>query len=63
MNAVTYGVARAPHGAVSQRIKAEKPRPLLARFLDALKESRRQQAQRVIADHAQLLPNDPDSPA
>ena len=60
MNAVTYG-ARAPRGAVSQGTEAEKPGRFLARFLDALKESRRQQAHRVIVDHAQLLPNDPDS--
>jgi hypothetical protein len=54
MNAVTYGGARASRGAVSQRIEAKKARPLLARFLDALKESRRQQAHRVIVDFAQL---------
>jgi hypothetical protein len=62
MNAVTYRGARASRGAISRRIKAEKARPLLTRFLDALKESRRQQARRVIVDHAQLLPNIPDSP-
>jgi len=61
MNAVTYG-ARAPRSAVSRGTKAEKPGHLLARFLDALKESRRQQAHRVIVDHAQLLPNEPESP-
>ena len=62
MSAVTYGVARAPRGAVSQSIKAERPRPIFARFLEALKESRRQQAHQLIADYAQLLPNDPESP-
>jgi len=59
MDAVTYG-ARAPRSAVSQCIKAEKRRPFFSRFLDALKESRRQQAHKVIVDHAQLLPSDLD---
>jgi len=30
--------------------------------MDALTESRRQQARRMIEDHACLLSNDPDSP-
>jgi hypothetical protein len=62
MNAVTYGGARAPRSAVLERIKVGKRRRFLTRFLDALRESRRQQARRVIENHAYLLSNDPDSP-
>jgi hypothetical protein len=62
MNTVTYGGARAPRTAVSQRAKAKKRKRFFARFKDALMESRRQQARRTIEDHAYLLPNDPDSP-
>ena len=62
MNTVTYGGARVPRTAVSQRAKAKKRKRFFARFMDALTESRRQQARRMIEDHAYLLPNDPDSP-
>jgi len=48
--------------AVSQRPKVKKRKRIFARFMDALAESRRQQARRMIEDHAYLLPNDPDSP-
>jgi hypothetical protein len=51
-----------PRTAVSQRAKAKKRKRFFARFKDALAESRRQQARRMIEDHAYLLPNDPDSP-
>ncbi|HEX3341756.1 MAG TPA: hypothetical protein VHT68_21585 [Pseudolabrys sp.] len=62
MNTVTYGAARAPRTAVSQRAKAKKLKRFFARFMDALTESRRQQARRIFEDHAYLLPNDPDCP-
>jgi hypothetical protein len=62
MNTVTYGGARAPRVAVSQRAKVKKRKRFFARFMDALAESRRQQARRMIEDHAYLLSNDPDSP-
>jgi hypothetical protein len=62
MNTVTYGGARAPRTAVSQRAKAKKRKRFFARFMDALTESRRQQARRIIEDQAYLLPNNPDSP-
>jgi hypothetical protein len=62
MNAVIYGDARAPRVAVSLSTKVGKRRHFLTRLLDALRESRRQQARRVIENHAYLLPNDPDSP-
>jgi len=62
MNTVTYGGVRAPRTAVSQRAKAKKRKRFFARFMDALTESRRQQARRMIEDHACLLSNDPDSP-
>jgi hypothetical protein len=62
MNTATYGGARAPRTAVSQRAKAKKRKRFFARFMDALTESRRQQARRIFEDHAYLLPNDPDCP-
>lgn len=62
MNTVTYGGVRAPRTAVSQRAKAKKRKRFFARFMDALTELRRQQARRMIEDHACLLSNDPDLP-
>ena len=62
MNTLTYGGARVPLTAVSQRPKVKKRKRFFARFMDALAESRRQQARRMIENHAYLLPNDPDSP-
>jgi hypothetical protein len=62
MNTVTYGGARVLRTAVSQRTKAKKRKRFFARFMDALTKSRRQQARRMIEDHAYLLSNDPDSP-
>lgn len=61
MNTVTYGGARAPRTAVYQRAKVKKRKRFFARFMDALAESRRQQARRMIKDHACLLPSDPNS--
>jgi hypothetical protein len=55
------GALAPPRTAVSQRAKAKKRKRFFARFKDALAESRRQQARRMIEDHAYLLPNDPDS--
>ena len=62
MTAVTYGPARVPRDAILRRANTEKRRHFLTRFMDALRESRRQQARRVIENHATPLPNDPDSP-
>jgi hypothetical protein len=62
MSAVIYEGVSVPRDAVPQRERVGQRRHLLARFLDALRESRRQQARRVIKNHAAPLPNDPDSP-
>ena len=57
MVAVTYGLARVPANKASERAQAAAPRKsLFARFMDALMESRLQQARREIARHAHMLP-------
>jgi hypothetical protein len=56
MVAVTYDVARVP-AAKAARVKAAAPgKSWFARFMDALMESRMQQARRELAVHARLLP-------
>jgi hypothetical protein len=61
MNTMTCGGARVPRIAVSHRAKAKTRKRFFARFMEALTESRRQQARRIIEDHAYLLSNDSDS--
>jgi hypothetical protein len=60
MVAVTYGVARVPAveaTAKAGRVEAGAPRKSwFTRFVDALIESRMEQARREIAKHAHLLP-------
>jgi hypothetical protein len=57
MVALTYGVARVPTNQASERAQAGAPRKtLFTRFMEALMESRLQQAHREIARHAHLLP-------
>jgi hypothetical protein len=60
MVAVTYGVARVPAAepaAKPARAKTAAPgKGWFARFMDALMESRMQQAHRELAAHIQLLP-------
>jgi hypothetical protein len=60
MVAVTYGVARvstAEPAAKAAHAKAAAPRKsLFALFMDALIESRMQQARRELSRHAHLLP-------
>jgi hypothetical protein len=55
MVAVTYGVARVP-AAEAAAAKAAPRKSFLARVMDALIESRMQQARREIARHIQVLP-------
>jgi len=62
MNGVIYGVVRAHRDAVSNGAKTENSKRFFALFVNALMESRRQQAARVIADHVHLLANDPNLP-
>jgi hypothetical protein len=56
MVAVTYGVARVPKVAAQTAAKATQQKSFFARFIDALVESRIQQAHREIVRHAHLLP-------
>lgn len=60
MVAVTYGVARLPAAepmAKTARAKTAAPgKSWFARFMDALVESRMQEARRELAAHVQLLP-------
>lgn len=57
MVAVTYGVARVPANKLAERTQVAAPRKsFLARFMDALVESRLQHVHREIARHAHLLP-------
>ena len=58
MNAVTYGGTRAPATAVTKRAQTEPHKSFFTRFMEALRESRAQQARRVLERHAHLLPLD-----
>jgi hypothetical protein len=57
MSAVIYEGVSALRDAVPQREWVGQRRHLLARFVDALRESRRLQARRVIENHA-YVPTD-----
>jgi hypothetical protein len=56
MVAVTYGVARVAKESAKTATKAAQQKNLFERFMDALVESRMQQAHREIVRHAHLLP-------
>ena len=58
MDAVTFGGARTPATAVAESARAKPRRSFLARFLDALKETRRREARHVIERYTHLLPPD-----
>jgi hypothetical protein len=63
MVAVTYGVTRAAKFARKAAAKATQQKGVFARFVDALVETRMQQAHREIVRHAHLMPrNAKDSP-
>ena len=56
MNAVTYGVARTRTATIGSKSTKAKPYiTFFARFMDALMETRRREASRVIENHAHLL--------
>jgi hypothetical protein len=55
MDAVTFGGVRTP---TTTAWKLSSASPSFARFVDALKESRRLQARRFFEMHADLLPPD-----
>jgi hypothetical protein len=59
MDTVIYGGARAPRTAVAKRKKANSQGSFFAQFMGALRESRSEEARRVIAKHAHLLSSDP----
>lgn len=56
MVAVTYGVARVAKVAARAAGRATPHKSLFIRFIDALVESRMEQAHREIVRHAHLLP-------
>ena len=56
MSAVTFGGPRAP--AVAERTRVVPRRSLFVRFFNALQETRRWEARRVIERYAHLLPPD-----
>jgi len=56
MVAVTFGVARVAKVAAKAAARATPHKNLFERFIDALVESRMQQAHREIVRHAHLLP-------
>jgi hypothetical protein len=56
MVAVTYGVTRVPAAEATERSQvAASHKSIFTRFMEALMESRLQQARREIARHAHLL--------
>ena len=55
MDAVTFGDVRAP---TTTAVEIKRRKSFFARFVDALKESRRLEARRVIERHSDLLPPD-----
>jgi len=55
MVAVTYGVTRVPAAEAIDRASASAHKTIFTRFMEALMESRLQQARREIARHAHLL--------
>ena len=55
MDAVTFGGVRAPTTTV---VETKRRKSFFARFVDALKESRRLEARRFIERHTDLLPPD-----
>ncbi len=58
MVAVTYGVTRVPAAEATERAQiAASHKSIFTRFMEALMESRLQQARREIARHAHLLPH------
>jgi hypothetical protein len=55
MDAVTFGGVRAPTTTV---VETKRRKSFFARFVDALKESRRLEARRFVERHTDLLPPD-----
>jgi hypothetical protein len=62
MVAITFGVARVASLPAKAAAMTTPHKSLFVRFIDALVESRMQQAHREIVRHAHLLPRAKDTP-
>jgi hypothetical protein len=58
MHVATFGGARTPATAVAESKRVKSPTSILARFMNGLKESRLQEARRVIERHSDLMAPD-----
>ena len=58
MHVATFGGARTPATAVAESKRVKSPTSILARFMNGLKESRLQEARRVIERHSHLMAPD-----
>jgi len=58
MDAVIFGSGHASDAAVAEGVRVTPRRSFFARFMDALKETRRREARRVIKRYTHLLPPD-----
>jgi hypothetical protein len=58
MDAVIFGSAHTPAAAVAEGVRVTPRRSFFAPFMDALKETRRREARRVIERYTHLLPPD-----
>ena len=55
MHVATFGGASTPATAVAESKRVKSPTSIFARFLNGLKESRIQEARRVIERHSHLM--------
>jgi hypothetical protein len=55
MHAVTYGGARTPATALVENTRVKPRKSVFARFMHGLKQSRLEEARRVIERHSHLL--------
>ena len=58
MTAVTYAGVRTPGTAVAKSVQSDLRKGFFARFMAALRETRGQQARRVIESYADLASSD-----
>jgi hypothetical protein len=58
MHAATFGGARTPDTAIAESKQVKSRASLFARFMNGLKESRLQEARRVIERHSHLMAPD-----
>jgi len=55
MHVVTFGGARTPATAVAESRRVKSPTSIFARFMKGLRESRLQEARRVVEKHSHLM--------